>query len=299
MWKSTSSWARGTEGDTGRTGGSEAYKKTLSFPPVHGFREWSVKQENPTPGSSFQAGSRLMTETRQPVPTEVCTDVARALGDRLYKVYSDAMKIKQYPPRDPDTVRRSAAAVRCPGQPSSTCVGSILLELTRSADCHAQVKAEKIFRFEDAWQGASRPKVGKDVVINHKVEMRRAGPMGKSTGLQNRAGAGKADPRWTEAPGAPKHYTDSIMQKSLQVPKINTLQQWFDQYGKPLNQPPPGQYSTYIKSQKIGTSSLCPPPQGELRSEIRLSGRKHCRRECCCCSSPPSCCVCSGHGGEE
>lgn len=216
MWKSTSSWARGTEGDTGRTGGSEAYKKTLSFPPVHGFREWSVKQENPTPGSSFQAGSRLMTETRQPVPTEVCTDVARALGDRLYKVYADAMKIKQYPPRDPDTV-----------------------------------KAEKIFRFEDAWQGASRPKVGKDVVINHKVEMRRAGPMGKSTGLQNRAGAGKADPRWTEAPGAPKHYTDSIMQKSLQVPKINTLQQWFDQYGKPLNQPPPGQYSTYIKSQKI------------------------------------------------
>ena len=44
MWKSTASWARGTEGNTSQTAGSQAYKKRLSFPPVHGFGEWSVKQ---------------------------------------------------------------------------------------------------------------------------------------------------------------------------------------------------------------------------------------------------------------
>ena len=44
MWKSTASWARGTEGNTAETGGAKAYKKRLSFPPVHGFGEWSVKQ---------------------------------------------------------------------------------------------------------------------------------------------------------------------------------------------------------------------------------------------------------------
>ena len=47
MWKSTASWARGTEGNTAQTGGSQAYKKRLSFPPVHGFGEWSVKQYVP------------------------------------------------------------------------------------------------------------------------------------------------------------------------------------------------------------------------------------------------------------
>ena len=77
MWKSTASWARGTEGDTAQTAGSQAYKKRLSFPPVHGFREWSAKQENPPPGSKFQAGSRLLTECRDAIPAEVASDVSR------------------------------------------------------------------------------------------------------------------------------------------------------------------------------------------------------------------------------
>ena len=68
---------------------------------------------------------------------------------------------------------------------------------------------------------------GKEVVINHKVEKRRAGPMGRTTGLELKPGGGKADPRWTEPPGAPPHKTDSMMQKSLEVPKINTLSAWF------------------------------------------------------------------------
>ena len=56
-------------------------------------------------------------------------------------------------------------------------------------------------------------------------------PLGKSTGLEKRAGGGKADPRWTVAPGAPDYKTDSLLQKGLEIPPINTLSQWFDQYG--------------------------------------------------------------------
>ena len=149
------SWARGTEGDTAQTAGSQAYKKRLSFPPVHGFREWSAKQENPPPGSKFQAGSRLLTECRDAIPAEVASDVSRELGDRLYAVYSEAMKIKQRPEKEPVTV-------------------------------------DKMFRFEDAWQGSSKPKAGSEVIIDHKRELRRAGPMGKTTGLENKPGGGKA-----------------------------------------------------------------------------------------------------------
>ena len=214
MWKSTASWARGTEGDTAQTAGSQAYNKRLSFPPVHGFREWSAKQENPPPGSKFQAGSRLLTECRDAIPAEVASDVSRELGDRLYAVYSEAMKIKQRPEKEPVTV-------------------------------------DKMFRFEDAWQGSSKPKAGSEVIIDHKRELRRAGPMGKTTGLENKPGGGKADPRWTDPPGAPKHKTESIMQRSLEVPKINSLAAWFDQYGKPLRKPPPGYLSEFHASHKI------------------------------------------------
>ena len=59
MWKSTASWARGTEGNTSQTGGSQAYKKRLSFPPVHGFGEWSVKQYVPPVAPSQRGRSCL------------------------------------------------------------------------------------------------------------------------------------------------------------------------------------------------------------------------------------------------
>lgn len=238
MWKSTASWARGTEGNTAETGGAKAYKKRLSFPPVHGFREWSVKQcvrsallcmhsdsrlthfvwrvyrENPPPGSKFQAGSRLLTECRDPIPAEVASDISRELGDRLYAVYSEAMKVTQRPEREPIVV-------------------------------------DKMFRFEDAWQGSSRPQPGKEVIIDHKRELRRAGPMGKTTALANKPGGGHADPRWTDPPGAKEHMTQSVMQRSIEVPKIKTLTAWFDQYGKPLRKPPPGYLSEFHASHKI------------------------------------------------
>lgn len=214
MWKSTASWDRGVEGNTSTTAGSMAYKKRLSFPPVRGFREWSAKQEKPPPGSKFQAGSRLLTSCRDPIPAEVATDISRELGDRLYAVYAEAMEIKQRAPIEPP-------------------------------------RADPIFRFEDAWQGSSRPVAGKELLIDHKREMRRAGPMGRTTGLENKLGGGKADPRWTSAPGAPKYKTDSLMQRSLEIPKINTLAAWFDQYGKPLQKPPPGMLSEFHASHKI------------------------------------------------
>ena len=141
MWKSQSSWPRDSTKmrSTKSYVGANATKNTqLSFPPVRGFREWSVKQENPPPGSKFQAGSRLLTECRDAVPPEVCDELAGVLGDKLYKTYMDAMQIKQRPAKPPP-------------------------------------ETEPMFRFSDAWQGASYPKSNGDVVIDHKRELRRAG----------------------------------------------------------------------------------------------------------------------------
>ena len=132
----------------------------------------------------------------------------------MYAVYSEAMKVTQRPEREPIVV-------------------------------------DKMFRFEDAWQGSSRPKPGKEVIIDHKREMRRAGPMGKTTALANKPGGGHADPRWTDPPGAKEHMTQSVMQRSIEVPKIKTLAAWFDQYGKPLRKPPPGYLSEFHASHKI------------------------------------------------
>lgn len=144
----------------------------------------------------------------------MASDISRELGDRLYAVYAEAMKIKQRPEREPIVV-------------------------------------DPVFRFEDAWQGSSRPKPGKEVIIDHKRELRRAGPMGKTTALATKPGGGHADPRWTAPPGAGEHMTQSVMQRSIEVPNIKSLAAWFDQYGKPLRKPPPGYLSEFHASHKI------------------------------------------------
>ena len=71
-----------------------------------------------------------------------------------------------------------------------------------------------------------------------------------------------------QAPGAPEHKTSSMMQRGLEIPPINTLAQWFDQYGRPLNEPPPGMLSSFHKSHKIvgtvGKSSSVNIKQGRI-----------------------------------
>ena len=65
----------------------------LSFPPVSGFRQWSQKQDNQPPGASFQAGGRLKTTVKAPLPQSACDELKAVMGDKLYTVYCADMGI--------------------------------------------------------------------------------------------------------------------------------------------------------------------------------------------------------------